>query len=216
MRYFDHDTEACKDDLIMALRLEHGGEAVDAYWAILEYIYFYETELVFSENRAETKSVMHWLLLDYETLKKYILTMARLGLLFVKEDEETSTYYVHSQRAMDNIERYQQRVEIARQNGKKGGRKPKANRSKTKSVNLANPEETKSGGKGKGKGKGVGGIPEPPNATACGGAGEEVPTPPAVDTTKAIFDEVDRLYPDSTPCPPNLLDEVFGRKAVGA
>ena len=195
MRYFDHDTEACKDDLIMALRLEHGGAAVDAYWAILEYIYFYETALVFSSNRPETKSVLHWLVLDYETLKTYILTMEKLGLIFTEKDEENDAIIVHSERAKDNIERYQQRVETARQNGKKGGRKPKANRSKTKSVNLANPEKSKSGGKGKGKGKGVGGILEPPNATALSGAGEKEPAPqaefvPCPDELKPIFGNI--------------------------
>ena len=36
MHSFDHNTHAADDDAIMALRLEHGGAAVDAYWTLLE------------------------------------------------------------------------------------------------------------------------------------------------------------------------------------
>ena len=50
MRYFDHDTTAGSDDKIMALRLAHGGAAVDAYWVLLEMMYQSETELVIFGN----------------------------------------------------------------------------------------------------------------------------------------------------------------------
>ena len=76
MRYFDHDVTASDDDRIMALRLECGGAAVDAYWAVLELIYRTETPLVFSENRPETKSLCHRLCTDAETLGSWLSSMA--------------------------------------------------------------------------------------------------------------------------------------------
>ena len=64
MLYFNHDTQASKDDRIIALRSSMGGAAVDAYWTIIELIHRDETELVFGENQMLTKSVSAWLFTD--------------------------------------------------------------------------------------------------------------------------------------------------------
>lgn len=122
MRYFDHDTHAGDDDAIMALRLEHGGAAVDCYWTLLEKMYRDESPInLFGSNgetNVETKSVSHRLCIDAKTLKTYVSTMLQLGLF--KGDVEN----LYSPRAMRNIDAYKAKSEIARQNGKKGGRKP--------------------------------------------------------------------------------------------
>ena len=49
---------------------------------------------------------------------------------------------MHSERAAKNIEAYQKRAKTARQNGAKGGRKPKANRTLTQSKPNPNPTLT--------------------------------------------------------------------------
>ena len=123
MKYFDHDTAAGGDDKIIALRLECGGAAVDAYWAILEQLYRDETPLVFFGNRHVTRSVCHRLAVDEETLTTWVLTMLEIGLL---ERTVENPDAVHSQRATENISAYHQKAETARQNGKNGGRKPTA------------------------------------------------------------------------------------------
>ena len=106
MRYFDHDTNASDDDSIMALRLEHGGAAVDCYWALLEKMYREERPVKLfgtdGETNAETKSVAHRLCVDSETLKTYVSTMLELGLF------DGTVENLYSNRAMLNITGYQQ------------------------------------------------------------------------------------------------------------
>ena len=121
MEYFNHDTAAGVDDKIIALRLECGGAAVDAYWVILEQLYRDETALVFFGNRHLTRSVCHRLAVDEETLKTWVLAMLEIGLL---ERTVENPDAIHSSRATENINAYRQKAETARQNGKKGGRKP--------------------------------------------------------------------------------------------
>lgn len=121
MEYFNHDTTAGGDDKIIALRLECGGAAVDAYWVILEQIYRDETELDFFGNQHLTRSVCHRLATDEKTLKTWISSMLEIGLL---ESNEKNGGAVYSERAFSNIQAYKLKVETARQNGKKGGRKP--------------------------------------------------------------------------------------------
>ena len=188
MRYFDHDTEAGKNDLIVSLRLEHGSAAIDAYWTLLEYIYFYEKPFVLDENRAETKSVSHWLGIGFDVLKTYVESMIQLGL-FVIVDCDSSGVCITSERAERNIARYQARAETARQNGSKGGRKPKRNRNKTQSVSKQNPGLTQSGGKGKGKGIESYSLS---NSYAKGADAEK--SAPLSDSE--VFDWVDKNYPD--------------------
>lgn len=176
MRYFDHDTTAMKDELVQALRLECGGAAVDAYWAILECIYRDETDLVLGENQPLTKSVTHWLCIDWETLKRYFSTMREVGLIDVVENGD-GTYTLHSERARQNIEAYQKRLETARQNGKKGGRKPNANRTQTKSKPNPNPTLTKPKTKEKEKEKVLDTHKGYPNTYAEHGADAGEPAP---------------------------------------
>lgn len=176
MKYFDHDTTAMRDELVQALRLECGGAAVDAYWAILEQIYLEETDLVLGKNQPLTKSVTHWLCIDWETLETYFSTMHEIGLINVSENSD-GTYTLHSERASENIAAYQKRLETARQNGRKGGRKPKANRTQTKAK--ANPNQTLTQPKTKEKEKLLDTHKGYPNNVASRGAVAGKPAPPA-------------------------------------
>jgi len=146
MLWFTHDTDAYYDKRIQALRIEHGGAAVDAYYAILEEIYRKETDLVLCENQSGTKAVTYRLCTDWETLKTWFSTMGEIGLLEVTENEQDGSFSLHSLRAAETIESYQRKSETARENGKKGGR-PKGSKTqvkprKTKSVNSANQRLT--------------------------------------------------------------------------
>ena len=143
MRYFDHDTDATKDELIQALRLECGGAAVDVYWCILENIYREETDWVPSRYQAGTKSVLHWLCIGWDEFKACVLKMREIGLLEVEEFDD-DTFSIHSERASENIAKYQARAETARQNGKKNNSKPKRKRTGTKSVPSGYPVGTQS------------------------------------------------------------------------
>ena len=125
MRYFDHDTTAASDDLIMALRLEHGGAAVDCYWAIIEQIYRDEQPAVIAENQPGTKALSVRLAIAYQVLETYVNTMISYGLLYIVENSENGCMYVTSKRAEENIKAYQAKCEKARLNGAKGGNKTK-------------------------------------------------------------------------------------------
>ena len=148
MLYFRHDIGAFKDEKVQTLRIECGGAAVDAFYAFLEIMYERETPLTLGGNRAETKSVCHWLCTDWETLETYIQRMGANGLLEIEHDDADGSYTMKSDRAEKAIASFHARSETARQNGKKGGRpkgsKTKAKAKKTKSVNLANQEQTES------------------------------------------------------------------------
>ena len=129
MKWFRHDTDAFKDERIQALRIDCGGAAVDAFYTILELIYECETDLVLDKNQAETKSVLHWLCLGWAGFSNYVETMAKLGLLDVethKTDGEITGFKVMSKRAGEAIKDCQKKAEIARENGKMGGRPKKA------------------------------------------------------------------------------------------
>ena len=130
MKYFDHDTEAGKDDKVVALRLRSGGAAVDAYWCVLEEIYRTETEFATEKNQAGFVALAHRLCVDVEVLSDWFSAMVEIGLLEPTSDGKAVT----SGRATANIAQYKQRQETARQNGKLGGRKPKQNQAKTKAV----------------------------------------------------------------------------------
>lgn len=140
MRYFSHDTDASNDEKVQALRLEHGGAAVDAYWTIVEQIYREETPLVFFGNRLGSNSLSHRLCTDVETLEKWVLTMVELGLL---ERFGEGGNALFSERMEQGIADYRKKAETARENGKKGGRKPKAKTNrKPKSKPSGNPVGT--------------------------------------------------------------------------
>lgn len=125
MWYFDHDTTAMSDTKLAQLCIECGCGAVAAYWVILEQIYKEETGLVFFDNplgfHPITKVVSRWLGVGSDELLEWVSTMKKLGLLI---DDPNTPGAVISERAIANIEEYQKKAETARQNGKKGGRKP--------------------------------------------------------------------------------------------
>ena len=138
MEYFDHNVNAADDDAIMALRLEHGGAAIDCYWAVIEKMYRDERPVPVDENHKETKALTHRLAIGFQELKNYVETMISLGLL---EYVENSDNMVTSERVERTIERVRKRHEIAVESGKKGGR-PKG--SKTKGKANANQKLSKS------------------------------------------------------------------------
>ena len=123
MQYFEHTTTAGSDSKIIALRLEHGGAAVDAYWVALEEIYHNEKPLVIKNNPLETKALAHRLNVSIDVLETWFSTMVQVGLFEVDAENPNA---ITSARAMNNIEAYQKKCETARQNGKLGGRKPSA------------------------------------------------------------------------------------------
>ena len=177
MKYFDHDSTAGNDDKIVSLRLMHGGAAVDAYWCILEELYRCETEFKTEKNQAGFLSLSHRLCIDVEELSTFVSAMVDVGLLEASDDGNA----VFSERAKANIETYHKRQETARENGKKGGRKPKANRRKTNPDTKGKPQasrgparpETKEKEKLLDTHKGY------PNNYASGGAAAAGAAPPA-------------------------------------
>lgn len=144
MLYFDHDTAAMGDPKLSELCIEHGPGAVAAYWVALEQIYREETPLVVfgnqGGNRSLTKVVGHWLCTDAETLETWFSTMVDIGLF---ERDVDNPDAIMSARAAKNIRAYREKRETARQNGKKGGRKPTGkpsrNRKVTESVSDGKP-----------------------------------------------------------------------------
>lgn len=124
MKYFDHDTEAYKDDKIVLLRQECGGAAIDAYWTLLEVIYRDETEIKPTENRFGFASVCFFLGCSEEQLNEWIEAMVKYGLLDKTEDEN-GTVSITSPRAEETINGYRDRCSKNKANGGKGGRPKK-------------------------------------------------------------------------------------------
>ena len=180
MLYFDHSTSASDDDKIVALRIEHGGAAVDAYWAVIELMHRDESDFTCPASMLETDSVptgypagtervptryrvafaslAHRLLVDETTLARYIATMIDVGLLQVMECADglpDGIVSLRSSRAHDNIADYQKRAETARRNGRRNSRKtksiPTGNRLGTDSVPTGYPAGTVSKSKSKSK-----------------------------------------------------------------
>lgn len=179
MLYFNHDTQASKDDRIIALRSFMGGAAVDAYWTIIELIHRDETELVFGENQMLTKSVSAWLFTDEKTLMQWVEYMLEVGLL-VLCDRTSESVIVTSERARGNIVAYQQKVETARENGKNGGRKPSKNRVGSNSVSKTNQDRTVSKRKSKSNKEDIPNGISKKNSTF---------SPPTVDEVKSYASE---------------------------
>lgn len=175
MLYFNHDTQASKDDKIIALRSAMGGAAVDAYWTIIELIHRDETELVLGENQMLTKSVSAWLFTDEKTLMQWVEYMLEVGLL-VLCDRTSESVIVTSERARGNIVAYQQKAETARENGKNGGRKPSKNRVGSTSVSKTNQDRTVSKRKSKSNKEDI------PNGIS---KKNSIFSPPTIDEVKA-------------------------------
>ncbi len=141
MQYFDHSTTAASDDKVLTLRMDCGGAAVDAYWAILEQIYNDESGCSAGAKRA----LSHRLCTSVEQLEKWISAMLEIGLL---ERDEENPENITSKRAMENITRYQEKCETARQNAlnrtRKSGRKAGAKRAlKSTSTTEKTPADNK-------------------------------------------------------------------------
>ena len=150
MKYFDHDTEAYKDDKIVLLRQECGGAAVDAYWTLLEVIYRDETEIKPNENRFGFASVCFFLRVSEEQLTEWIEAMVKYGLLDKTEDEN-GIVSISSPRAEETISGYRERCSKNKANGGKGGRPKKtpvqdgrAENPKTDGKPMENRAETES------------------------------------------------------------------------
>lgn len=181
MLYFNHDTQASKDDRIIALRSSMGGAAVDAYWTIIELIHRDETELVLGESQMLTKSVSAWLFTDEKTLMQWVEYMLEVGLL-VLCDRTNESVIVTSERARGNIAAYQQKAETARENGKNGGRKPSKNRVGSNSDSKTNQDRTVSKRKSKSKSN----KEDIPNGIS---KKNSTFSPPSVDEVKAYASE---------------------------
>ena len=136
MRYFDHDTTSLMDDKIIALRLEHGPEAVYCYWGILEKMYADEAPVRIAMDDPETNALSYRLAIAKQTLSEYVATMVKLGLLQVFHNDNT---YI-SERAFENISAYQEKRKNAQRAGKMGG---KANAKRTSSGRKANAKPRK-------------------------------------------------------------------------
>lgn len=109
MLYFDHDTSASTDPRIMQLRLECGGAAVDAYWYLVEQMHRDERCICMTDARA-MRVHCHTLCTDESTFKAWVDAMFEIGLLTSHDDGESMA----SERAMENIEKYQDKREKAR------------------------------------------------------------------------------------------------------
>ena len=126
MRYFDHDTGAWKDEKIAALCYDGGLQAYGLYFVVLELIYEEEGPVNLAETEPLTKSVARWFGVGSEWVSDTVEEMCKCGLL-KKMRTKKSGLMVTSERAEENIKRYREKCETARQNGKKGGRKPSGN-----------------------------------------------------------------------------------------
>ena len=150
MEWFKHDIGAFRDEKIQALRIDCGGAAVDAYYAIIELIYENEADLTLGKNQAETKSVLHGLCLGWAGFLEYVKSMDCNGLLRVKyhresdDDNAIDSVTLKSQRASDVIADMNRLAKVARQNGKNGGRPKKKNPKETQEKPSDNPEQTQS------------------------------------------------------------------------
>lgn len=180
MLYFDHSTSASDDDKIVALRIGHGGAAVDAYWAVIELMHRDEadftcpagliktdsvpsgypvgTQSVPTRYRVAFASLAHRLLIDEKTLAEYVSAMLDVGLLHDATSDselEIGLMTLRSERASENIADYQKRAETARKNGRRNSRKtqsvPSGYPAGTQSVPSGYPAGTVSKSKSKSK-----------------------------------------------------------------
>lgn len=175
MHYFDHDTSASGDDKITALRLAHGGAAVDAYWSLLELIYNDERPLNLVDNPLLTNAVSHRLAIGSDELLNWVETMVSLGLFDTADDDKNA---ITSKRAMEHIKKYRDKVEKARLNGQKGGRKTnkktdsKANAKRAVDLSESDAKAIRN------RTRGIGSHKENQIPTASAGAAVASATPP--------------------------------------
>lgn len=120
MIYFSHDVGASSDDKIIALRLEGGGAAVDAYWCVLEAIYREEGPFRFGADLPQSRALAYKLCADVPTLQGYLDAMVRVGLLAAPEPEGNGASAYSSARAIREIEDYSTKREALAAGGRKG------------------------------------------------------------------------------------------------
>lgn len=175
MDYFPHDTKAMSDDRLLALRIDGGLEAVACYWAVLEKIYSDEAPFDVSETNVEARSVLLRLGVGFDVLQKHVSRMVDIGLL---ERDVENPNVIMSKRAEEQIKALDKKREIARQNGKSGGRKPKSDKhSNQRKTNVGSSKETKVAVNKTLNGIGL----DKPNQIpiASDGAGADVAAPPS-------------------------------------
>ena len=144
MDYFPHDSHAMSDDKLLALRIDKGLEAVAVYWCLLEKMYSDEAPFDMSETNAEARSVSYRLGVGFDVLADYVFHMCDIGLF---ERDVDNPNIIISERARCQIEELNRKREIARQNGKSGGRKPSNNKpKKPMKTDVGSNGKPKSGG----------------------------------------------------------------------
>lgn len=145
MQYFNHDTDASKDEKILALRIQEGGAAVDAYWYLIEKMHYEESSLCVS-NAAVMRAHCAVLCTDLETLNRWIKACIEVELFNYTEDEN----HIISDRVDANIGGYHNRKEQAAQAAKarwdkeKGKSGSNATAKRTQSKRNANKRKEKS------------------------------------------------------------------------
>lgn len=126
MKYFDHDTDAWKDEKVAELCFDNGLEAYGMYWVVLELIYAEGGAVNMAKGEPIAKAVARWFGMKPERVEYLVEVMCKVKLL-KKLRGKKGSLNVTSERAEDNIARYAERCETARKNGAKGGRKPTKN-----------------------------------------------------------------------------------------
>lgn len=134
MDWFKHDTNAASDPKIDALRVLYKGGAVDCYNVILETIYRDEQPYDLLGNQSAMRALAHKLSASVGTVAKWVEGMVDLGLFHIVVENDKHGKGLWSERCEREIIKYQLKSETARQNGKKGGRKPNRNQSATDSL----------------------------------------------------------------------------------
>ena len=134
MQYFDHSTGASTDPKVMQLRIVCGGAAVDAYWYFVEQMH-HDMRPVCVGNADAMRVHCHMLCTDTETLQKWLDAMFSTGLLWKTDNGE-----VCSERAMENIKRFEEKREKSQAAAAK--RWENANAKQTHSKRNANAKRT--------------------------------------------------------------------------
>ena len=141
MRFYKHDTDAHKDEKIIALRVRFTGAAVDCYYAIIERLYECEKPLLLAKNQTETIGLILVLNIETERFLEYVEAMVEIGLL----ERDDATGAVHSERVDAELAECARKHEIAVQNGSKGGRpsgrKPNGNQRVSKAKANGKPKK---------------------------------------------------------------------------
>lgn len=174
MDWFKHDTDAASDPKIDALRVLYKGGAVDCYNVILETIYRDEQPYDLLGNQSALRALAHKLLTTVGTVSKWVDGMVDLGLFHIVVENEEHGKGLWSDRCEREIAKYRLKSEIARQNGKKGGRKPKGNQSATdsqsgcKAIRIDKNRKEKEKEKERQSVGAAAAVAAPPSCPACG------------------------------------------------